>query len=106
MACCKKLNIARHALLLSRLALLDNAITGLRLGESPNIIMWFFVFEGTAMDPDPPTHLIPLHASISCKLFSWNVAEGERVRKGTVLCGYTQELGDDSDPMEGKLHLK
>ena len=58
------------------------------------------------MDPNPPTHLIPLHASISCKLLSWNVTEGERVRKGTVLCGYTQELGDGSDSMEEKLQLK
>ena len=58
------------------------------------------------MDPGPPTHLIPLHTSISCKILSWNMAEGERVRKGTVLCGYTQELGDDSDSMEGKLQLK
>ena len=76
------------------------------LGEIPQYNYVALCFEGTAMDPDPPTHLIPLHTSISCKLLSWNVAEGERVRKGTVLCGYTQELGEDSDPMEGKLQLK
>lgn len=58
------------------------------------------------MDPNPPAHLIPLHTSIFCKLLSWKVANGERVRKGTVLCGYTQELGDGSDSMEENLQLK
>lgn len=57
------------------------------------------------MDAAHPIHPIPLHSSIPCKLLAWNVDVGERVRKGSLLCVYTQDLGD-CDPMEGRLQLK
>ena len=57
------------------------------------------------MDPEHPIHSVPLHSATPCKLLAWNVDEGERVRKGSLLCVYAQEVGD-SDPMEGRLQLK
>lgn len=57
------------------------------------------------MDAEHPIHPIPLHSSIPCKLLTWNVDVGERVRKGSLLCVYTQDVGD-CDPMEGRLQLK
>lgn len=57
------------------------------------------------MDAEHPIHPIPLHSSIPCKLLAWNVDLGERVRKGSLLCVYTQEVGN-CDPMEGRLQLK
>ena len=44
------------------------------------------------MDPKNPLHTVCLPSSSNCKLLSWSVCPGDRVRKGRALCSYTTEL--------------
>ncbi len=64
------------------------------------------------MESPQPLHWVSLPATSVCKLLSWSVHPGEKVRRGRALCSYTtevvggEETGGGGGGDEERLQLK